>query len=373
MKKCIYCRKNKEEDEFSLEHVIPQFLGGAYSTNQFKTREVCKTCNNNLGLFVDGLFAKNSIVFNNLSIMAKHYYNENNPTPLPLNCMGICNLTVPGISKDEICEMWLGPHGEQIYWIRLNDDNFYSYVGGNPLHTKKIESVAYFLFSENSNKNQLLTWLTFKDAFDNTKVKKIMCTKVDGADPKDIGFSDPNTIDSERIYFFLNLPKDDYRECQIKVYLDFDIRFLSKLAIGISYCLFGSKIFDHPYADELHIGLWHRLGSKYPELLLTKLFSSEEQDAYFKKITGLKSLVVIMLLKIDNKICINLNINRTLNWIIAATDTSILNAADLDKIGDGIVLILGKNLMKSVQCSLPEYINHILKNIINTEIALLEN
>ncbi|MCW7503535.1 HNH endonuclease [Leptospira paudalimensis] len=373
MRKCIYCRETKEESEFSLEHIIPQFLGGAYVDNQFKTREVCRTCNNNLGLFVDGLFAKNSIVYNNLTNIARYFNDDNNPKSLPLTCIGISDLSVPGMSGDEICEMWLGPFGEQIYWIRLNDDKFYSYVGGNPINSKRIESVAYFLFSENSNQNQLLTWLTFKDAFQYTKVKKIMCTIVDGADPKDIGFSDPDNLDKERISYFHKLPIDDYKKCQIPVYIDFDIRFLSKLAIGISYCLFGSKIFAHPYSNELHLGLWHRIGGEYPKLLLTKLFSVQEQEDLFKKITGLKNLVVIIILKVDTKICISLNINSTLNWIIAATDISILETEDLNIIGDGIVLILAKDFEKSVQCSLPEFINHILKNKINADIALLEN
>ena len=58
MRECIYCRKLKEEDMFSLEHVIPQFLGGAYAPDQMKTKDVCRKCNSDLGLFVDAAFEK---------------------------------------------------------------------------------------------------------------------------------------------------------------------------------------------------------------------------------------------------------------------------------------------------------------------------
>lgn len=66
MKRCIYCRQEKDDDQFTLEHVIPQFLGGAYTPESFKIRDVCKNCNNNLGLFVDAGFEKNWLVSNNL-------------------------------------------------------------------------------------------------------------------------------------------------------------------------------------------------------------------------------------------------------------------------------------------------------------------
>ncbi|MGZ5027986.1 MAG: HNH endonuclease [Methylobacter sp.] len=55
---CIYCRLDKSESDFSLEHIIPQSLGGAAAPDYFKTRKVCSTCNNNLGLFVDASFEK---------------------------------------------------------------------------------------------------------------------------------------------------------------------------------------------------------------------------------------------------------------------------------------------------------------------------
>ena len=37
---CIYCREEKQIDEFSLEHVVPQFLGGNFVSDKFKTINV---------------------------------------------------------------------------------------------------------------------------------------------------------------------------------------------------------------------------------------------------------------------------------------------------------------------------------------------
>ena len=48
MKKCIICRKEKEQKEFSDEHVIPDSIGGYYHIYT-----VCKTCNSEMGSKVD--------------------------------------------------------------------------------------------------------------------------------------------------------------------------------------------------------------------------------------------------------------------------------------------------------------------------------
>jgi len=108
MKKCIYCSKTKEECEFSLEHIIPQFLGGSQASELFKTRDVCKRCNNNLGLFVDASFEKDHMVYGNLIIAAHAFYNPSKPTALPFHCMGVSDLNPPSMSKNEICEYWIG-------------------------------------------------------------------------------------------------------------------------------------------------------------------------------------------------------------------------------------------------------------------------
>ena len=73
--KCIYCLQDKDENEFSLEHILPQFLGGASAPQILKTRSVCKRCNNNLGLFVDASVAKNFLVFGYLNSIHRTYYD----------------------------------------------------------------------------------------------------------------------------------------------------------------------------------------------------------------------------------------------------------------------------------------------------------
>ena len=109
-----------------------------------KTRDVCKTCNSNLGLFVDAAFEKSWLVNNHLIELAYDFFDPNVPVGLPLRCMGNTNICFPGMSEDEICESWLGALGEQVFWIRPKDDQLYWYSGGNPRTVKKARTRAYF-------------------------------------------------------------------------------------------------------------------------------------------------------------------------------------------------------------------------------------
>jgi hypothetical protein len=60
MKRCIFCRKDKEDEEFNKEHIILDSLGGRGNEDIFYN--VCTICNNILGNKIDSLLADNSII-----------------------------------------------------------------------------------------------------------------------------------------------------------------------------------------------------------------------------------------------------------------------------------------------------------------------
>lgn len=315
MKKCIYCLKDKEDDQFSLEHVIPQFLGGAFAPDNFKIRAVCKTCNNNLGLFVDASFRKNFLVYNTLVGLAHAFYNPQNPIGLPLRCMGVTEFTPPEMSCEEVCELWFGPLGEQIYWVRPNDSRMSHYMGGNPITSKKVRTRAYFFFSQRSSENLLLSWLSFRDAFEGSPVTKVMCTPVGGEDPKDIGFSEPDALDTRRTKYFSEVfSESPARKLSVDVHKNFDLRFVAKIAIGVVYVLLGPKILLTPYMTELRNALWYRDSNPVPlvngSILLT------QKDEAFDRLTGEKNAVTITIGPNGGNIVVVLNILAAMSWTV---------------------------------------------------------
>lgn len=356
MKDCIYCSRTKEEKEFTLEHVIPQCLGGAYAPNKFKTNNVCGQCNNNLGLFVDASFEKNWFVSQFFREAAYALFDPSKAVGLPLTPMGESDLTPPELQDDEVCESWLGPLGEQIFWIRPRDSRLYWYVGGNPRTTKKVETRAYFQFSERSTKNILLSWLTFRDAFEGRRVKKIMCTPVDGANPADIGFAVPDRIDKDRIQFFQTACSgEQVRKNSLAIYTRYDMRFMAKLGLGVGYSLFGEKILASDYSGELQKALWHREGEQLPNIQGTTDLGAGF-DQLFKDVTGHQHAVTLLILPSKDGVAVNLNLGSKLNWLVKCASLDNLNAADIEPIKDGIVVILYKYLQRGFTMPLPEFI-----------------
>lgn len=372
MKLCIYCRQEKPDDEFSLEHVIPQFLGGSQSPDSLKTRDACKRCNSNLGLFVDASFEKDFLVFNNLTSNSHAFFDPNKPIGLPIQCMGKSLHVPPELSETEICEYWLGPLGEQIIWVRPNDERMYWYSGGNPRDVKSQKSRAYFICSERTNKNPLLTLLTFKEAFSGRKVTKIMCTEVADFDLSEIGFSQPDELDQERIPFFIDKcggGKEQHNQLMLNA--AYDQRFLTKLGLGISYCLFGQKILESDYGEELQKALWHKDGSPTPQVMGSTAMGNSNDVC--KELCGLDNAVTIAILIVGDQVAVNLNINKQLNWSVKCADVADLLDSDIEKIGEeGLCIVLYKPILECVQLSLAELVAHKTGDIPHPQLTSIE-
>lgn len=358
MRKCIYCREEKAEGDFTLEHTLPQFMGGAYAPDCFKVRDVCKRCNSNLGLFVDAGFEKNWLVSNRLRQAAHAFFDPKRPVGLPLICMGKSDLVPPQQQPDEICESWLGPLGEQIYWIRPHDARLYWYSGGNPRTTKTTDSRAYFIFSERSLKNPMMSWLAFRDAFEGKRVKKIMCTTVVGSGLADIGFESPDELDNQRIQFFNNACSGTQtRHNQISMYVHFDFRFLGKLGLGIAYALFGPKALQTTYAEELYKALWYRNGDDEPQINAKSAIMHDDAPQ-FSSLTGEENAVTITILLSTEGIAANLNIGASLCWSVKCASLEGLSDEDISSLEDGRVIVLYRQLQRGIDLSLTEYIAH---------------
>ena len=371
---CIYCREEKQIDEFSLEHVIPQFLGGNFVSDKFKTRNVCKKCNNNLGLFVDAAFEKDWLVFNHLKSQMHAFFNPEAPTSLPLRYMGHSVINPPHMVDGEICEYWLGPLGEQIFWIRPDDENLYWYAGGNPRTVKKQKTRAYFIFAERSLKNFELALLSFKDAFEGKPVKKIMCTRLDEENilPR-IGFSNPDDIDQERIEFFLESVrggKEQHFEYHKNVFAE--NRFIAKLALGILHCLFNKSKFSSKYMEELYKGLWYRTGDNTPKIHGSGAFH-EGKD--LKKLLGVPYGTTISILKINNLLVMNLNISMELNYSIQCGEIEELDSqeAEIFDQGGGLCIVIYKPLQRVIELGLYEFIAHKSGDYINDDLSEIES
>lgn len=253
---CLYCGYMHDISKSTLEHAIPQSLGGAHAPDRFKIRNVCATCNNNLGAFVDASFAKSWTVTNGLVTAAHKLYDGTNEIPLPLMCMGPIEL--PGISMPEgyLSESWIGPSGETMIWLRRRDDSLYWYVGGNPRHRGEPSTVYWFPTSDDPTRLRVGLQSLFA-AFKNRKrARKVMGIACDGLPGSGLlqGFNAPDAIDVANIAAI----RSQFERFHVKAHwnLRFDDRFICKLALGVGYGLFGDAFASTDNAYELRKGCW---------------------------------------------------------------------------------------------------------------------
>lgn len=370
---CVYCRTEKPEKKFSLEHVIPQCLGGAYAPDNLKTRDVCQRCNGVLGLYVDAAFEKSWFITTKLQQNAVAFFDPQQEEGLPLTCFAICTTHNPPAMPDGyICELWSGPLGEQVYWIRPDDRRLFWYAGGNPVTAKQVDSWAYFLFSQRSILNPRITWNSFRDSFSRRRVKKIMCTMVDGADPATIGFSEPDDIDQQRIQYFLDHSNDTIKN-RIPHHVHFEFRFLAKLAIGVSYCLFGKKALETDYSRQLHSALWHNIDddeSEWPEI--NGAGFAHATDSAFHQLMGFPNAITVGISVNSHGIALNLNISQESNFSIKCASLENLEPDDYRDIKDGIIIVLFKPLKQGFAFPLTDYVAHKLNKRILPDLAAIE-
>lgn len=133
---CLYCGEDKPSAEASLEHAIPQFMGGNSAPRQYLLRNVCEGCNNKLGLFVDASYAKSWFFTNHLVTASRRLYSGLQDQPLPLCCIGLLKAENFASPDGYVAEIWLGPSGETIIWTRKHDERVYWYSGGKVSRTE---------------------------------------------------------------------------------------------------------------------------------------------------------------------------------------------------------------------------------------------
>lgn len=249
-KVCIFCNIEKPENDFSLEHIFPQSLGGALASDLFKTRHVCQRCNSILGLFVDAPLVKNYFSQNDMADNALHYIDLNKPRPLPLRYMGVHQNFVS--DPKLTCELWMGPHGGLVYHRRLKADSRYDTIaGGNPIDNKKFGGEVYIFAQHSDEYWNLVLLLSVIRSFKSAK-------RISGNIelPKDDNYFHEPTPDENEFLSNLKDAQGKVHKGSLAVQIGFEQRFLCKFALGIGVNRLGEQYLDSADAKELRKALW---------------------------------------------------------------------------------------------------------------------
>lgn len=354
---CLYCGYDKPKSEESLEHAIPQFMGGEFAPQRYMLRNVCVKCNNLLGLFVDASYAKSWFVTNCLSIAAHRLFTDSSDDlPLPLVCMGLSKIPGLVIEKGQVVEHWIGPSGETIIWIRSSDERLHGYSGGNPIDKKKKPSTAYLCPTSNDPARLRIGIESFLHMFKHIRIRKILCAEVLG--PTDeaplSAFNSRTFEDQTNVDAVMKALNSGHLGCQIGFHVRFDQRFLAKIALGIGYSLFGQPYLNTNMARDARDICWPKDGVNIQSRGSTTFGTTK--DPLLSKFIGYPGAVVLTVMNTGHFYVLSVVIDQTIPIIVELAPSHLVS--DFVSRDEGYALLLFPSLGRSIELTLAELIAH---------------
>lgn len=365
---CLYCGQDKPASDSSLEHAVPQFLGGAQAPLQYKLHNVCRTCNNLLGLHVDASYAKSWVVTNALSQAARRYYcGPGQSQPLPLTCIGPANIPDIQLTGDEVAEYWLGPSGETILWLRTDDESMYWYTGGNPTHRKHPSTVYFLPVSDDPVRLQMGTEALI-GGFKKTKARRIFGATVGGLPSGATypGFDLPGAMDDANVQAIRAAIHSGKIRAQLQMNLKFDQRFICKMALAVGFSLFGQAYLSTAEATEARVGL--RLRPQTPPKLRGS--STLVNASQSTQLVGYEGAVVILVMRTGGAYVMVMTVDRDLPFVVELCPDTLSSEFMDPELGYSLVLF--PQLRHCVELSMVDLLAHVTGTVASPKLATMD-
>lgn len=350
---CLYCGYKQAAEKSSLEHVIPQSLGGAHAPDRFKIQNICKKCNNDLGAFVDASFAKSWFVTNGLATAAHKLYDGTNELPLPLTCIGPIDASGLDMPTGNLPELWVGPSGESMIWLRPKDETLYWYAGGNPRHRAE-PSTAYWLPTSNDpvrlkvGSDSLFS--AFKKRKNTRKVMAVACHGYPG-NGYPSGFDTPDATDVNNIAAIRTQMGEFHG--QVRLNLHFDTRFICKLALGVGYSLFGEAFASTDHAKEFRKGCWPR---NHTQIGVRGVSMFGDNNPLLEKFASYPGTVTLVVVATGDGYVLLMNVDEGKPFLVGLAPASLHSPA-IDS-AEGYALLLLPSIREHVETTFAGLVGH---------------
>ncbi|MBB2905269.1 hypothetical protein FHR76_001613 [Rhizobium sp. RAS22] len=260
MRTCLYCHEDKDEKQFSDEHIWPKALGGDFLPKDvWRTDEVCQRCNSVSGLFVDGEFIRGWMGRAERSESSLDYLAGKGAVgPIPLDYLGpLKDIPVP---VGHIADYWAGPCGANIVHIRPDDGsaNWTTYAGGNPIVKKGLGGRAYMALTSHDPFWIGVSLESFRHHF--AKAERFV-TNARLSPEWEIGFPDREdpvqADDMKTMDAVAEIGRSgENLHLQPALAVDTGGRMLAKLGLALGYKLLGNAFLGTDYAKHLRAALW---------------------------------------------------------------------------------------------------------------------
>ena len=383
---CLYCENEKSLVDFSNEHIWPDALGGESLPPFWKTNQVCRTCNNMSGLFVDGAFIKSWV--GNAERWTEGIYAESKtPTKvnMPLAYLGKV-LDVP-IEPGKTAEYWTTACGANIVHIRPDDKEklWNSYAGGDPRLANRKSKAGRVYVALTSQKTFWIcsTLLSVKFHFKNAER---YITNMDVPDSwtdfKSVNMTDASHVrDMETVQSIIDAGKQrndvgkqgNKLHVTMAIPLDAGNRLLAKLAIAVGHKLFGQPFLDTNYSRELRIAFREADYSKRKKSAVRGTsYLSQSLDGRVEDILQFPGAWLLFLKETKGTLVLYVFTPSGQTMSVIVSDELNLIQTLEETYRDGVVWLTIPALETAVgPLGLPDYIAHQLGTIQNPQLSVL--
>lgn len=364
---CLYCGYSKPAQQSTLEHAIPQSLGGAHAPDRFKLRNVCGKCNNDLGTFVDASFAKSWFVANGLATAAHKLYDGTNKIPLPLICIGAVEIPGLEVPAGYLTESWIGPSGELMVWLRPKDESLYWYVGGNPRDRTKPSTVYWFPTSDDPMRLKIGSdslFAAFKKRKNARKLMGVPCHGFPG-NGYPPGFDAPDSTDAVNIAAIRARIAEFHGRASFNA--EFDYRFISKLALGVGYSLFGGAFTSTRHAEEFRKGCWPK---EHAQIEVHGIPTFGAAVPLVDRVASYPGAVVLTVLLVGDSYALAMTIDGGRPFVVSLAPAT-LSSSIVDKL-EGYTLLLFPSIRHHVETTFAGLIGHRSKSWSNSALTAID-
>lgn len=382
MNVCFLCEKN--DVEMSLEHSIPQFLGGKKSDDKFKKLNLCKSCNSQLGTHVDGRFARSFFVSIHLNefnddIFLGRFTSIKFEKDDDIHNLIPENYYVEMMSNDKC----------NAFWIKANTDNFLGLIGGHPPLSKSQNSQIFLFITKELCIQEIKKLLNdIRTKFKKYKKLEILLC-IDFID-ESIMTQDDLILYYQEIKKTFNIDKLKFRwefteqekaiqqrlssfsnknslgfQMSMEINLNDYVRFLSKLYLGILCGYLGKEFTEHPVGLRLKELVKTYLSKEnIPEQDMQERFKIIKDKEKNKSFLSEDDSIIIAIFQIKEDIIGYLSINNIVFSLKICSKQNLskeernmlkIHSENCD-IPEGIMLILNANSEKYIEKNVKEFI-----------------
>ncbi len=248
---CIYCADVVGLDNFTIEHIWANAIGGEYGPDWFKTIFICELCNSHCGIHVDGEYLLNFVTSAEAVSSALTFLDTGRVAPLPLVYLG--RSAADSVKAGEVCEFWLGPRGEAIYHFRHKDDTYFdTHAGGNPIRRRTNPGRVYMSLT-NPNLYWVVTALrSLKAKFGRMELFSL--TQIEDERLNRL-FKPRDARAAADMALIAGLQANGHHRAVMSFNMNFGQRYLCKLALGFGFQLFGYDFLQLPGTAMLRAAL----------------------------------------------------------------------------------------------------------------------